>query len=84
MIWLPPEGKLVVNAALPCVTAAVPKVVEPFLKVTVPDTPDDVFASVAVNVTFCPAETGLADDASVVVVTAGATVMVTAGETALA
>ena len=81
---MPPEGKLVVNAALPCVTAAVPKVVEPFLKVTVPDAPREVFASVAVNVTFCPAETGLAEEASVVVVTARATVTVTAGEIALA
>jgi hypothetical protein len=55
-------------------------VVEPFLKVTVPDTLGDVFASVAVNVTFCPAEMGLAEDASVVVVAAGATVTLNAGE----
>src|ERR1700722_3788879 len=75
VIAVDPTGKAAVETlAVPSFNATVPKVVVPAVKVTLPNgsTPvDDV--TVAVKVTFCPAEEGFADDVSTVVVEAGFT-----------
>jgi hypothetical protein len=67
-----------VNLALPPVSVAVPRVVFPSLKVTVPVPPEGV--TVAVNVTDCPKVVGLADEVIAVVVVATSTTWTTAGE----
>ena len=54
--------------ALPPLTVPVPKVTDPFLKVTVPvGVPVPVCAIVAVKVTDCPNSEGFKEEANVVV-----------------
>ena len=81
-----PVGNVAVEMlALVPITATVPNVVVPALKVTVPNgfSPVDE-VTVAVKVTLCPDEDGFADDLSTVLVEAGFTTWFKTGEVLIA
>ena len=80
---MPPGRLVLVKLAAPAVSALVPRVVAPSLKVTVPigvSDPGAVAATVAVKVTDWPNAEGLAEEATAVVVFAVFTVCVSAEE----
>ena len=64
--------------ATPLLSAIVPRIVEPSLKVTLPVAVEG--ETVAVNVTVCPYAEGLPEDTKLVVVTTWSTVSTTAEE----
>jgi hypothetical protein len=74
--WVPTESDGTLKLAVPSLSAAVPRMVVPSSKVTVPvgvPLPGDRALTVAVNLTDCPYTDGLADEARAVVVPAGLT-----------
>jgi hypothetical protein len=60
-----------VKLAVPPAKVALPRVVEPLLKLTVPVGVPDGAETVAVSATLCPADSCVADAANFVVVFAG-------------
>jgi len=68
MLCAPTDRDAVLKVATPEASAPVPNCVAPSLKVTVPVGVPPAPLTVAVNVTVCPADDGLAEEASVVVV----------------
>jgi hypothetical protein len=64
----------VVYAAEPPLRATVPSVVEPEVKVTLPEGVGPSLVTLAVSVTLCPAKLGLAEDVSAVAEAAWVTV----------
>ena len=83
MAWFPGARDEVLNWATPAVeSVALPSVVAPSMKVTVPVgvVVDCGEATVAVKVTFCPKVEGFSDEVSVVVVGAPLTTSTTVFE----
>ncbi len=66
--WLPSVSPDVVKSALPATTGPVPRIVGPFLNVTVPVAVPIVDVTVAVNVTDEPKTDGFFDEVTEVVV----------------
>ena len=79
MEWVPFDSVVVVNFALPLLSVPVPKMEEPFLKMTVPlGVPPDL--TVAVKVTDSPNFEGFSEEASEVELAAFFTVCVRVDE----
>ena len=70
MEWPPKDRVEIVNIALPLLTVPVPRVEEPFLKVTIPVGVPAVDVTVAVKVTDLPNVDGFNEDATEVEVIA--------------
>ena len=68
MLFEPTASDAIDKVAVPDVRVPVPSVVEPFLKVMVPDGVPEEPVTVAVKVTDCPKSKGLAEDVNAVVV----------------
>ena len=81
MGWLPGVSPVVVSVALPLLpTGAVPRMVEPSWKVTLPvGAPPAADVTVPVSVTGVPDREGLADEVTLVVVELLAVVQVSGG-----
>jgi hypothetical protein len=71
--WLPTLAKLVLKTAVPPDSGAVPRAVEPSLKVTVPVGIPPVLVTCAVRVTGLPVEDVVGESTKLVAVVAGFT-----------